>query len=77
MTLVLITLIMLNIEYQRVQLLSTSNGTITYPPRKQLTTANNLVLIQGTIEHVDKYENATALINNAVSKKVSIQSFFH
>ena len=58
-----------NIEYQKVQLLSPPVITITYPQENNFTTANNLVLIQGTIEHVDKYENATALINNAVSKK--------
>ena len=58
-----------NIEYQKVQLLSPPVITITYPQENNFTTANNLVLIQGTIEHVDKYENATALINNVASKK--------
>ena len=61
------------IEFQPAQLLSPPIIDITYPQENTFSTSNNLLSISGTIMHVDKYENATAYLNNVASPTVFIQ----
>ncbi len=58
-----------DIEFQQAQLLSPPIIDITYPQENTFSTSNNLLLIRGTIKHVDKYENATAYLNNVASRQ--------
>ncbi len=58
-----------SIEFQQAQLLSPPIIDITYPLENPFSTSNNLLSINGTIKHVDKYENATAYLNNIASRQ--------
>ena len=57
------------IEFQQAQLLLPPIIDIAYPQENIFSTTNNLLSIRGTIKHVDKYENASAYLNNVPSRQ--------
>ena len=58
-----------DIEFQQAQLLLPPIIDISYPLENIVSTTNNLLTIRGTIKHVDKYENASAALNNVASRQ--------